>query len=148
MPASIERVKRAALLALLLAPALARADDFGPWSTPAAPAVAERLSGPVPITLPERPSALGASSFYVPFKFYQQVLSPIDGPRCAHRPTCSLYALQAVRKHPLLGAFLAIDRLWRGPESSSLRILPLTEDAEGNLHYLDPLEGSDFWFAR
>lgn len=142
-------MKRLALLVVLLVPALAGAEEFEPWSTPAAPSVPSRLAGgPVPMKLPERPSALAASSFYVPFKFYQQVLSPIDGPRCAHRPTCSLYALQAVRKHPLLGAFLAIDRLWRGPESSSIRTLPLLLDANGDLHFADPLEGSDFWFAR
>lgn len=138
---------RALAIALCLAPALAHADDFGPWATPAAPVVSERAPGPVPMKL-QRPSALAASSFYLPFKFYQQVLSPIDGPRCAHRPTCSLYALQAVRKHPLLGAWLAIDRLWRGGESSSIRTLPLELDANGQLHYSDPLEGSDFWFAR
>lgn len=134
--------------ALLLAPVAAQADDFGPWATPAAPVVPERAPGPVPMKLPPRPSTLSASSFYLPFKFYQQVLSPIDGPRCAHRPTCSLYALQAVRKHPLLGAWLAIDRLWRQGESSSIRTLPLELDANGRLHYSDPLEGSDFWFTR
>lgn len=133
------------MLALLFAPALAHAEGFGPWSTPSAPAMQERFDAPLSVALPPRPSALRASSFYVPFKFYQVVLSPIDGPRCAHRPTCSLYAIEAMRAHPLLGGFLAIDRLWRGARSSALRTLPLTLDANHRLHFLDPLSGSDFW---
>ena len=138
-------MSRLLALALVLAPAIAHAEDFGPWATAAAPAVTERYTGPMPIQMPARPGTLASSSFYVPFKFYQLVLSPIDGPRCAHRPTCSLYALQAVRKHPLMGAFFAIDRLWRGPESSAIRTLPVINDASGALHFADPLEASDFW---
>lgn len=131
-------MRRAGLLALLLLPSLAHADGFGPFPTPAAPTL---QAVPAPGA---RGAALAVSPFFASFRFYQSVLSPIDGPRCSHRPTCSLYAIQAMRKHPLLGSFLALDRLWRGSESSALRPLPIGEDA-GGLHFIDPVEESDFW---
>jgi hypothetical protein len=127
-------------LGALAAPSNARGEGFGPFATAAAPLLHEGA----PAARAARTSTLAVSPFYLPFRFYQSVLSPIDGPRCAHRPTCSLYAIQAMRKHPGLGAFLALDRLWRGSESSALRSLPVIEDA-GGLHFLDPLEESDFW---
>lgn len=135
-----------AAIAVVLASSAARAESFGPFATRAAPLLEQRApAAPPTLRLPGRAPSLPVSNFYLPFRFYQSVLSPIDGPRCAHRPTCSLYAIQAMRKHPLLGAFLALDRLWRGGESSALRALPVAEDGQGNLHFLDPLEESDFW---
>ena len=90
--------------------------------------------------------SIRTTGFYLSFKFYQQVISEIDGPRCGHRPTCSMYAIQAMKKHPLVGPFMALDRLWRAGDSSVLRQLPLTLGAEGQLYWRDPLEETDFWF--
>ncbi len=46
--------------------------------------------------------------------FYRRVLSPLKGPTCRYYPTCSEYALEAVRRHgPGKGAFLAIWRVLR-----------------------------------
>lgn len=47
-------------------------------------------------------------------KFYQWVISPLLGPRCRFQPTCSAYALEAVRLHGgLRGGWLAIRRILR-----------------------------------
>lgn len=81
----------------------------------------------------------------VAFGFYRLVVTPMDGPRCSHRPTCSLYARQAVARHGLVGIWLAYDRLLRDARSSSLRLLPTALES-GRIVYLDPLEESTFWF--
>jgi hypothetical protein len=78
------------------------------------------------------------------FRFYRSVVTPIDGPRCAHRPTCSAYAMRAVRRHGVVGLWLAYDRLLRGANSSAVRRLP-TALERGRIVHLDPLEESTFW---
>jgi putative membrane protein insertion efficiency factor len=45
---------------------------------------------------------------------YQLALSPLLGPRCRFYPSCSQYALEAVRAHGSLhGSWLALRRLLR-----------------------------------
>lgn len=45
---------------------------------------------------------------------YQRILSPLLGPRCRFYPSCSNYALQAIREHGALrGTWLAARRLVR-----------------------------------
>lgn len=45
---------------------------------------------------------------------YQRLLSPWLGPRCRFYPSCSQYALEALRDHGLLrGSALALRRLLR-----------------------------------
>jgi uncharacterized protein len=45
---------------------------------------------------------------------YQRFISPMFGPTCRYYPTCSAYALGAVRTHgPLKGFLLAAGRLVR-----------------------------------
>lgn len=47
-------------------------------------------------------------------RLYQRFLSPALGPRCKYYPTCSEYAVQALREHGLLrGTALAVWRLLR-----------------------------------
>lgn len=47
-------------------------------------------------------------------RLYQWGLSPLIGPKCRYTPTCSHYALEAVKKHgPLRGCWLAIKRIAR-----------------------------------
>lgn len=46
--------------------------------------------------------------------FYQKFISPLFPPCCIYEPTCSQYALAAIRKYgAFLGAFLAIRRILR-----------------------------------
>lgn len=50
--------------------------------------------------------------FILLIKFYQYVLSPILGPKCRYTPTCSQYALEALKKYGLFkGGWLAIKRI-------------------------------------
>ena len=45
-------------------------------------------------------------------KIYQKVISPILGPRCRFYPTCSNYAISALKKHGIVkGGILTIKRL-------------------------------------
>ncbi len=45
---------------------------------------------------------------------YQRFISPLTGPTCRYHPTCSAYALGAVRTHgPVKGSLLAVGRLVR-----------------------------------
>lgn len=47
-------------------------------------------------------------------RFYQLAISPWLAPRCRFMPTCSSYAIEAVRKHGALkGARLAAKRIAR-----------------------------------
>lgn len=47
-------------------------------------------------------------------KGYQRYISPLSGPTCRYYPSCSAYALGAVRTHgPVKGFFLATGRLVR-----------------------------------
>ncbi|WP_081981610.1 membrane protein insertion efficiency factor YidD [Alistipes sp. ZOR0009] len=50
----------------------------------------------------------------VPIRFYQHAISPLKPPSCRFTPTCSAYAVQALRKHgPIKGLWLAIWRILR-----------------------------------
>ncbi|MBQ6946650.1 MAG: membrane protein insertion efficiency factor YidD [Clostridia bacterium] len=50
----------------------------------------------------------------LPIRFYQKFISPLTGAHCKYYPTCSAYALTAVRKHGIFyGGGLAVWRLLR-----------------------------------
>ena len=45
-------------------------------------------------------------------RFYQTAISPLTPPACRYTPTCSAYALEAVKKYgPLKGGWLALKRI-------------------------------------
>ena len=49
-----------------------------------------------------------------PILFYRRYISPLTPPACRFRPTCSAYALEALRRHgPWRGLWLALRRLLR-----------------------------------
>jgi len=49
-----------------------------------------------------------------PVRLYQVAVSPLLGPRCRFYPSCSSYAVQALRRHgPLRGTALALWRVLR-----------------------------------
>jgi putative membrane protein insertion efficiency factor len=57
---------------------------------------------------------LGIVGLSAPIQFYRRFLSPLKPPSCRFHPTCSAYALEAIKIHgPLRGSFLAIRRLAR-----------------------------------
>jgi len=48
----------------------------------------------------------------IPIKIYQWTLSPLIGRQCRYYPTCSNYAIEAIRKHgPFKGVWLAFKRI-------------------------------------
>ncbi|MDD6124650.1 MAG: membrane protein insertion efficiency factor YidD [Bacteroidaceae bacterium] len=50
----------------------------------------------------------------LPIMFYRQFISPLTPPSCRFTPTCSQYALEALRRHGVLrGSWLTIRRLLR-----------------------------------
>lgn len=50
----------------------------------------------------------------LPVRFYQLCISPMLPRSCRFTPTCSQYAVEALRKHgPLKGSWLAIRRILR-----------------------------------
>lgn len=115
------------------------APAFGPFATKAAPVTVDAKDA---VSKPER---LPSGDFYgFAFQVYQRTLSAQDGPRCAHAPTCSLYGVQAVRRHRVIGFFLTVERLWRAGRSSELRPLPKVYGGETTRLY-DPLDANDFW---
>jgi putative membrane protein insertion efficiency factor len=80
-----------------------------------------------------------------PIRLYQTVISPALGPRCRYAPSCSDYALDAIREYGIIrGAILAGWRVLRcNPFShggldpvSAQRIFrasgPTSDAAEGN----------------
>ena len=49
-----------------------------------------------------------------PIHFYRQFISPYTPPSCRYTPTCSQYAIEALRKHgPFKGLWLAVRRILR-----------------------------------
>lgn len=50
----------------------------------------------------------------VPIYFYRICISPLTSPSCRFTPTCSAYALEAIKKHgPIKGLYLAVRRILR-----------------------------------
>jgi putative membrane protein insertion efficiency factor len=92
------------LLVLALAVLLLAAPAFCGWNPPG-----WELSPSAPEYLPV---STGETLLFGGLKFYQKVVSPVDSSRCPSYPTCSAYAVEAVRVHgPLLGATLTAARL-------------------------------------
>lgn len=63
---------------------------------------------------PSRISQALAWVVMLPILFYRQFISPLTPPSCRFTPTCSQYALEALRRHGVLrGSWLTIRRLLR-----------------------------------
>jgi hypothetical protein len=79
-----------------------------------------------------------------PVLFYQRFLGSSWGHRCPSYPSCSNYALLAIRKHgTFLGSVMTFDRLQHEAEEArySPQIL-----AGGIIKVYDPLENNDYWW--
>jgi len=72
-----------------------------------------------------------------PVRFYQLFISPLLPPTCRFQPTCSQYAIEALRVHgPLKGSWLALKRIsrchpvtWLGGSSGYDPVPPKAEKA-------------------
>ena len=50
----------------------------------------------------------------LPILFYKGAISPLPPPSCRFTPSCSTYALEAIRRHgPIYGLYLALRRILR-----------------------------------
>src|SRR3712207_7051045 len=50
----------------------------------------------------------------LPIYFYRLCISPLTPPSCRFTPTCSAYAIEAIKKHgPFKGLYLAVRRILR-----------------------------------
>ncbi|MBA4422964.1 MAG: hypothetical protein C0390_07650 [Syntrophus sp. (in: bacteria)] len=79
-----------------------------------------------------------------PVLFYQRFLSRHWGQSCAYYPSCSNYALLAIRKHgAVIGTMIAFDRLQH--ETNEARTSPLILIG-GQTRVYDPLENNDYWW--
>lgn len=59
-------------------------------------------------------SKLLSGLLILPIRFYQMSISPMLPASCRYAPTCSQYAIEALRKHgPIRGSWLAIKRILR-----------------------------------
>ncbi len=48
----------------------------------------------------------------IPVKIYKLFISPMIGASCRYTPTCSEYAIQALKKHgPFKGLYLSVKRI-------------------------------------
>jgi len=57
---------------------------------------------------------LVSSLFVGAIRAYQLMISPILGPSCRFYPTCSSYAIEAIREHgPIRGSWLGTKRIGR-----------------------------------
>jgi putative component of membrane protein insertase Oxa1/YidC/SpoIIIJ protein YidD len=96
-----------------------RRADWGPWDERWAPVGAvEATPGPPPPR---------SGVFERAYRFYRARISSRDGAKCSFYPTCSGYAILAVREHgPFVGGLYALDRLiyrdnpWRKPDDYPL----------------------------
>ena len=70
-----------------------------------------------------------------PLRLYQRVISPLVPARCKYHPTCSQYAVDAVRAHGVL----------RGSVLATWRVLRCNPWSAGGL---DPVEDQRLFRAR
>ncbi|TLU74929.1 membrane protein insertion efficiency factor YidD [Mannheimia varigena] len=81
-----------------------------------------KQSSEQPISKPKRISLL-ARLLLLPIYFYRYAISPLIGPRCRFYPTCSTYAVEAIKIHGAIkGGYLAFKRI--------LRCNPMSEGGE------------------
>ncbi|MDE8034437.1 membrane protein insertion efficiency factor YidD [Actinobacillus equuli subsp. equuli] len=58
--------------------------------------------------------SVAARLLLLPIYFYRYCISPLIGPRCRFYPTCSTYAVEAIKRHGALkGGWLATKRIAR-----------------------------------
>ncbi len=58
--------------------------------------------------------SLAVFIFCLPIHFYRKCVSPMFPPTCRFTPTCSQYAIEALKKHgPIKGLLLTIWRILR-----------------------------------
>lgn len=118
-----------------------------PWSlSNRSPVLSEPLYKAWPKQLKRSEPSTRSGIIELGYWFYSNHLTKVDGAQCEHRPTCSRYSIEAMRKHGfVVGSWLTIDRLLRSGRSSSLSPLEMRMFS-GGPYYVDPVEENDFFF--
>jgi hypothetical protein len=75
-------------------------------------------------------SRVGVRVLSLAIRAYQVTLSPLLGPCCRYTPTCSRYALEALRVHGV----------WRGSALAAWRVLRCHPFARGGFDPVPPRE--------
>ncbi len=107
--------------------------SFQPWGADA------ELVGIKSETIEDQKSKphLGERACSKMIRFFQEYISPIDGPRSSFYPTSSQYALEAIQKYGVFtGIALGCDRLLR--ENGEVWVYERTDDY-GMQRKLDPV---------
>ncbi len=80
-------------------------------------------------------------------RVFQRFVSPVDGPSCSFFPTCSSYAMYAIKKHGLfIGIPMATERMARNHNVdtfSRYQIITVND----SFYYYDPVEANDYWWC-
>jgi len=85
-----------------------------------------------------------APALAAPIHFFRKYLSGADGHRCPMSPSCSGYALQAMRRHGALkGWIMTCDRLMRCGRDE-LKRCPSVMTPEG-VRCRDTVDANDIW---
>jgi hypothetical protein len=101
----------------------------------------QRVAPPVPDTTLPSPASIALDAA---LRFFQQVISPLDGARSTMYPTGSAYARQAIKKHgALLGTVLTFERLMH--EGNESQVAPRIRKY-GLWRTPDPVEANDWWW--
>jgi uncharacterized protein len=86
--------------------------DGGSGTSEAPSVVARGVSASTGRAAP--PPTLVARILILPLRFYQRFIGPLIPPSCRFTPSCSEYAIQALRAHgALYGVWLTVRRLLR-----------------------------------
>lgn len=114
------------------------AEQGNTMRAPPTPRHTERPAVPLPQgTLP----ALVLDTY---LRFFQQVISPVDGARSNMYPTGSAYARQAIKKHgALVGTLLTTERLMH--EGNEDQVSPRIRKY-GLWRVHDPVAANDWWW--
>jgi len=87
----------------------------------------------------------GSTSFAIPIQVFRNFISGADGDRCTMVPSCSKYALEAVRKHgSIIGWIMTCDRLMRCGLDETRHTPPVRVGQR--ILSSDPVENNDFWW--
>jgi len=93
----------------------------------------------------QKPSFL-SNFFILGISLFQKYISPVDGPRCTLYPTCSAYAVNAIKTHGLtIGLLLSFDRIMHETDE---HLLSREVFIGKTLYYEDSLERNTFWWKK
>ena len=116
----------------------APAEQGNAMRAPTMPQSTARLAASAP------EGSLPAQVFDAYLRFFQQVISPVDGARSNMYPTGSAYARQAIKKHgALVGIVLTTERLMH--EGNEDQVSPRIRKY-GFWRVHDPVEANDWWW--